>query len=67
MLANLKNNQINEFFMDCTYKMIPPNKNNFRLMAICGYDTQKKNFLCLFAFFMNEKEFTFYIYLLFKK
>lgn len=41
MLSNLKNNQINEFFMDCTYKIVP-NKNNFRLMVICGYDTQKK-------------------------
>ena len=60
MLSNLKNNQINEYFMDCTYKMVPPNKNNFRLMVICGYDTQKrKTCLCLFALLMNEKEFTF--------
>ena len=27
MLNSLKNNQINQFFMDCTYKMVPPNKN----------------------------------------
>lgn len=53
MLSNLKNNQINEFFMDCTYKMVPPNKTNFRLMVICGYDTQKKN-MFMFIFIINE-------------
>ena len=42
MLSNLKNNQITQFYMDCSYKMVPSNKNNFRLMVICGYDTQKK-------------------------
>ena len=41
MLSDLKNNQINEFFMDCTYKMVPQNKNNFRLMMLCGYYFQK--------------------------
>lgn len=28
MYNNLKNNQITQFFMDCTYKMVPPNKKN---------------------------------------
>jgi hypothetical protein len=36
MYLNLKNNKTNQYFMDCTYKIVPPNKNNFRLMVLSG-------------------------------
>lgn len=45
---NLKNNQITQFFMDCTYKMVLLNKKNFKLMVLCGYDIQKKKHVCVF-------------------
>ena len=47
MYNNLKNNQITQYFMDCTYKMVPPNKKNFKLMVLCGYEIQKKR-ACVF-------------------
>ena len=60
MLDNLKDNLINEYFMDCTYKIVPPNSNNFKLMVLSGYNSSKnKTMLCLFALITNEKEYTF--------
>ena len=60
MYNNLKDNQINQFFFDCTYKLVPPNKNRFRLMVLCGYNSNiKKTKLCLFVLLPNEKEKTF--------
>ena len=60
MLNNLKDNLINEYFMDCTYKIVPPNNNNFKLMVLSGYNsTKNKTMLCLFALITNEKENTF--------
>ena len=60
MYNNLKDNQINQFFFDCTYKLVPPNKHNFRLMVLCGYNSHiKKTKLCLFVLLSNEKEETF--------
>ena len=56
MLNNLKDNLINKYFMDCTYKIIPPNNNNFKLMVLSGYNsTKNKTMLCLFALITNEK------------
>ena len=47
---NIKDNQINQFFFDCTYKMVPPNVHKFKLMVLIGYNIQKKNsimFICI--------------------
>ena len=46
--------------MDCTYKIVPPNCHNFKLMVLSGYNIhEKKTKLCLFALLSNEKEYTF--------
>ena len=42
ILINLKNNNINQFFMDCTYKAVPPNIFNLKLMIIRGFDVNLK-------------------------
>ena len=48
--------------MDCTYKAVPPNTFNFRLMTLCGFDTSlKKIVLCLFVLISKESEKTFEI------
>ena len=60
MLNNLKDNLINKYLMDCTYKIIPPNNNNFKLMVLSGYNsTKNKTMICLFALITNEKKNTF--------
>ena len=59
MFNNLKDNQINQYFFDCTYKMVPPNKHKFKLMVLIGYNLQKTTVLCLFVLIANEKEYTF--------
>lgn len=60
MYNNLKDNQINKFFFDCTYKMVHPNKNKFKLMVLSGFNiVSKKTLLCLFVLLPNEKENTF--------
>ena len=60
MLNNLKDNLVNEYFMDCTYKIVPPNSNNFKLMVLSGYNfTKNKTILGLFSLISNEKEYTF--------
>ena len=37
--------------MDCTYKIVPPNCHNFKLMVLSGYNIgEKKNkimFICI--------------------
>ena len=38
MYNNIKYNKINQFFFDCTYKMVPPNKNKFKLMVLSGFN-----------------------------
>ena len=44
----------------CTYKIVPPNRNNFKLMVLSGYNsTKNKTILYLFALISNEKEYTF--------
>ena len=60
MYNNLKDNQINQFFFDCTYKLVLPNKHRFRLMVLCCYNSNiKKTKLYLFVLLPNEKEETF--------
>ena len=51
MYNNLKDNQINQFFFDCTYKMVHPNKNKFKLMVLSGFNIVSKKklyYVCLF-------------------
>ena len=38
MLKNLKNNLINEYFMDCTYKCVPHSIYKFKLMVLIGFE-----------------------------
>ena len=60
MLLNLQNNLIEEFFMDSTYSCVPPNKNNFKLLVLSGYDMEEnKTRICAFILLMNEKKETF--------
>ena len=35
MLSQLSNNNNDQYFMDCTYKVVPPNIYRFKLMVIC--------------------------------
>ena len=60
MLKNLKNNLINEYFMDCTYKCVPHSIYKFKLMVLSGFEyISRKTCICCFILLMNEKEFTF--------
>jgi len=60
IITNLKNNQIIEYFFDCTYKCVPPTKPKMKLVVLCGYNAiSKKTVLCCFILLQNEKEFTF--------
>lgn len=43
MLAQIKNNFVDQFFVDCTYRAVPPNIYKYRLMLIVGFDSNKKN------------------------
>ena len=36
IITNLKNNQIIEYFFDCTYKCVPPTKPKMKLMVLYG-------------------------------
>ena len=59
MINNIKDNQINQFFFDCTFKIVPPKKHKFKLMVLCGFNTLlKKTVLCSFFLITNEKEYT---------
>ena len=60
MLKNLKNNLINEYFMDCTYKCVPHSIYKFKLMVLSAFEyISRKTCICCFILLMNEKEFTF--------
>ena len=54
MLLNLQNNLIEEFFMDSTYSCVPPNKNNFKLLVLSGYDMEEKKNTYMCFYFSNE-------------
>lgn len=55
MLSQLSNNNIDQFFMDCTYKVVPPNIYKFKLMLVCGIDLNK-NKTVLYALILLGKE-----------
>ena len=60
MLLNLKNNLIDEFFIDTTYSCVPPSVHNFKLFVINGFEFEsKKTDICSFILIMNEKYETF--------
>ena len=60
MIENFKNNQITQYFMDCTYKAVPPSTPKFKLMIISAYDNQKKKtVICSFILLHKEDEITF--------
>ena len=60
MYNNIKYNKINQFFFDCTYKMVPPNKNKFKLMVLSGFNiVSKKLYYVRFVLLTNKKENTF--------
>ena len=60
MILNLSNNMIEQYYMDCTYKCVPPSIYKFKLMVISGIDiSANKIVLCLFVLLMNEKKLTF--------
>ena len=60
MLSQLSNNSIDQFFMDCTYKVVPPNIYRYKLMVIWGIDLQKnKTVLCALILLGKENEKTF--------
>lgn len=56
MIDNLKNNLIEEYFMDATYLYVPPNVHKFKLLVLSGYyiDNKSTNIYC-FILVMNEK------------
>ena len=57
LFSNLKDNLINQFFMDCTYSAVPPSINKYKLLVICGYNQSKnKTVLCCFILIRNENE-----------
>lgn len=60
MLSQLKNNYIDQFFMNCIYKAFPPNICNFKLMVICGIDSNiNKTIICCLIPLSKENEYTF--------
>jgi hypothetical protein len=60
MLSQLSNNKIDQYFMDCTYKMVTLNIYRFKLMLICGLDINKnKTVLCALILLGKEIEETF--------
>ena len=62
MLSELKNNNINQFFMDCTYRAVPLNLYNFKMMINIGLDLKKKKtVLCTLILLVKENEQTFKI------
>ena len=60
MLKEFKNNYIDQFFMDCTYRAVPSHLYNFKLMIITGLDLNKnKTVLCSLILLIRENEVTF--------
>lgn len=55
MKINIKNPNIKQSFMDCTYYAIPQNNHNFKLLIILGFDTvEYKTKLLLISIIKNE-------------
>ena len=60
IFANLKDNLINQYFMDCTYSAVPSSIYKYKLLVICGYNQSKdKTVLYGFILMHNENENTF--------
>lgn len=56
IIENLKNNQITEYFFDCTYKCVPPTKPKMKLMVLCGYNAIiKKQFYVVLYYYKMKK------------
>ena len=56
MLSTLKNNLIEEYFIDATYSCIPPSKPKFKLIVLSGFDIESKTtVLSAFILVTNEK------------
>lgn len=67
MLDNLSNNLIAQYFMDSTYKAVPPANPKYKLMVISAFNNHiNKTVLCCFILLHKEDESTFkqiFIYL----
>ena len=64
MTKEMENNLISEdntqYFADCTYYAIPPNKNKYKLFLILGFNKKKqKSVLCNISITCNENKETF--------
>ena len=60
MLDNLKNNLIEEYFIDATYSCVSLNIHKFKLIVLIGYDIENISInICCFILIMNEKYETF--------
>ncbi len=60
MLNTLKNNLIEEYFIDATYSCVPPSKPKFKLLVLSGFDIENKTtVLSAFILVTNEKIDTF--------
>ena len=60
MVNTLKNNLIEEFFIDATYSCVPSSKPKFKLIVISGYDIESKTtVLSAFILVTDEKTDTF--------
>ena len=54
MLNNLKNNNIQQFFGDYTYKCIPPTINKYKLYVISGFNLKEKyTYVSMLYYLMN--------------
>ena len=60
MLQNLKNNNIKQFFGDCTYKCIPPTISKYKLYVISGFNLkERKIHICAYALLPDESFITY--------
>lgn len=50
IFSNMKNNIINQYFMDCTYSAVPPSIYKYKLMVIYSYNLviKKQYYVVLF-------------------
>ena len=60
IFSNMKNNVINQYFMDCTYSAVPPSIYKYKLMVIYRCNPAiDKTVLCCFILLCKENETTF--------
>ena len=59
-MLKLKNNLIEEYFIDATYSCVPPSKPKFKLLVVSGFDIESNTtVLSPFILVTNEKIDTF--------